>query len=140
MLCLIFFFSFDLFIFIHYFNLHFHKFMSWNLISYFILVIFKCKIHRLSKIFIISTKYRDNIKIFKNIAIGDRLFLGMQDFDFAKIYPNFAQICPKYVARRCDRIPSSGNTGWESFVHSWSTRLKHCFGGLESYYYLLLGN
>jgi len=47
------------------------------------------------------------------VAVGDRIFLGMQDFDFCpnlikfyQIYPNFAQICLKSLAMGRDRIPS----------------------------------
>jgi len=37
----------------------------------------------------------------ESIAVGDRMLLGMQDYNFAQnlnhFYPNFAQILPKFA-------------------------------------------
>jgi len=40
-----------------------------------------------------------------NIAVGDLMFLGIQDFDFAQICPNFFHISPKF-AKFCSYLPT----------------------------------
>jgi len=59
-------------------------------------------------------------QVLTNIEVGDRMFLGMQGFDFAQILVKFtkilikftqvSEICPKTFARGCGRISSSYGT------------------------------